>query len=119
MECLAESEELTIFQNLSIRAIIEFKWPLLRRAIVSWLFVPYFLTLVTFTIYSLYVYEGYEAAVNTDTSKMTKEEKDDIEKQIQLFAVINDIFIVALCIEATYLVIHEGKQMISKIDTYF
>jgi hypothetical protein len=57
LEALSATDEVTIFDNRSIRAVIEMKWPLIRKAIVRKLFIPYLIFLFSFLFYSTYLFE--------------------------------------------------------------
>jgi hypothetical protein len=60
LEALADTkyEQIYIFENISVRAIIEMKWPLIRKAIIKKLFIPYLVFLMTFLLYSVYIFEN-------------------------------------------------------------
>lgn len=57
LEALSATEEVKIFDNRSIRAIIEMKWPLIRKGVVRKLFIPYLIFLFSFLFYSVYIFE--------------------------------------------------------------
>lgn len=62
LEALSGTEEVSIFDNRSIRALIEMKWPLIRKGIVRKLFIPYLIFLFTFLLYSVYIFESQNQA---------------------------------------------------------
>lgn len=41
-----------------MRAIIEMKWPLIRKGIIKKLFIPYLAFLLTFLFYSVFIFEN-------------------------------------------------------------
>lgn len=61
LEALSQTEEVSIFANTSIRAVIEMKWPLIRRSIVRKLFIPYLIFLFSFLFYSVVIFERSNA----------------------------------------------------------
>ena len=52
MEALAEIDTLAFFENSTIRAIIDFKWPLSRYYIILFLFVPFLIYLALYIFFS-------------------------------------------------------------------
>ena len=44
--------DISIFECRSIRALIDYKWPLAREYTIKMLFFPFILYLITFIIYS-------------------------------------------------------------------
>jgi hypothetical protein len=57
LDALANTEQVKIFENISVRAIIEMKWPLIRKGVVKKLFIPYLIFLASFLFYSVYLFE--------------------------------------------------------------
>lgn len=57
IQVLAETDNLDIFNTTSVRAIIELKWPLVKKAMVKYLFYPYLTLLFCFIMYSVYIFE--------------------------------------------------------------
>lgn len=51
-EALAEVDDLSLFSCLSIRALIDYKYPLTREYTVKILFIPFVMYLITFIVYS-------------------------------------------------------------------
>jgi hypothetical protein len=49
---------------VSIRALIELKWPLAKEAMVKKMFIPYVIFLLLYLVYSVYIFEIY--TVDTD-----------------------------------------------------
>lgn len=45
-----------IFESDAIRAIIEYSWPITRKAIIKWMMIPSLTFLVFFMIYTSYVF---------------------------------------------------------------
>ena len=56
---LSESSNLDIFTKESVRALIKFKWPLIKEWTIKKLMIPYMILLVILTIYTTGIY--YEA----------------------------------------------------------
>ena len=59
LEELAETECIDIFSNTSVQAIIELKWPIVKDAIKKYLFYPYLFFILSFLIYTVYVFEEF------------------------------------------------------------
>lgn len=64
LEALSQTESIELFNNVSVRAMIEFKWPQIKTAIKRALFYPYLLFLFSFLIYSVWIVENM--VVNTE-----------------------------------------------------
>jgi hypothetical protein len=105
MEQLSETDNLDIFSNLAIRAIIEFKWPLVKKQLVLFLFLPYLFALVTFTYYSLWIFEYKMHAI-------TQEDKE-------FYGFWSNLFIILNLLQSIYLFAHECKQIANKSTAYF
>lgn len=58
LEALSQTEFVEIFNNVSVRALIEFKWPKIKSAIKNALFIPYLVFLFSFLIYSVWIFEN-------------------------------------------------------------
>lgn len=58
MDALASTDEIKIYENKSIRALIDTKWPLIRNAIIKKLFFPYLTFLLSFLYYTVYIFES-------------------------------------------------------------
>jgi len=58
-ESLAETECIEIFSNISVQALIEIKWPLVKEAIKKYLLLPYVVFLLTFLYYTVGVFEKF------------------------------------------------------------
>lgn len=55
---LAETDDnMEIFKNISIRALIELKWPLAKANLIKNLFIPYVVLLLVYLFYTGYLYE--------------------------------------------------------------
>lgn len=54
---LSEQEDLTIFDQKFVQAILEYQWPPVRRAIIEKLMIPYMIFLVAFNYYAVYQFE--------------------------------------------------------------
>ena len=63
LEELAETECIDIFSNTSVQAIIELKWPIVKAAIKRYLFYPYLCFILSFLIYTVYVFEEFYGQV--------------------------------------------------------
>jgi len=50
---LANSKNLDVFQQKSVRAFIDFMWPESRRYITSYLFIPYLSFMIYFMVYMM------------------------------------------------------------------
>ena len=61
LEVLAATENDELFENKSLRAIIEYKFPVVKAAILRNLFIPYLILLFSFMIYSIWSYEYLES----------------------------------------------------------
>ena len=59
LEELAETECIELFSNTSVQAIIELKWPTVKTAIKKYLFYPYLCFILSFLIYTVYVFEEF------------------------------------------------------------
>lgn len=59
LEALANSDQIDIFSNRAVKAIIELKWPLVKAAIKKFLFYPYLVFLFSFLFYTVYVFETF------------------------------------------------------------
>ena len=57
MEALSETKDLSLFRNETIKIIIDYKYSLVRTAILDYLFKPYVNYLFTFFIWHRYIYE--------------------------------------------------------------
>ncbi len=57
---LAETEDMTLFENKGVMKLIEFRWPLVREFVIKKLFFPFLIFLLTFVIYMGQVYEWRE-----------------------------------------------------------
>lgn len=51
---LSEQEDLTIFDQKYVQALLEYQWPAVRKAVIYSLMIPYLIFLVAFNYYSLY-----------------------------------------------------------------
>ena len=54
---LSETENIDLFSSVSIRAIIELKWPLVKRAMKKYLLYPFLLMHFAFLYYAVYLFE--------------------------------------------------------------
>ena len=66
LEALANTDKVELFSSVSIRSIIEIKWPLIRTAIVRKMFIPYVIFVFTFLIYSVYIFENLNPRPGTE-----------------------------------------------------
>ena len=57
MKALSETENIDLFNNVSIRAMIENKWPLVKKGMIKKLFTPYIIFLTLFFVYSTWIFE--------------------------------------------------------------
>jgi uncharacterized membrane protein len=57
---LAETEDMSLFDNKGIINLIEFRWPLAREYVIKRLFVPFVIFLFTFVLYMGQIYEWRE-----------------------------------------------------------
>lgn len=73
LEVLATTENIEIMENKSLRALIEYKFPVIRKAIVQKLFKPYMVMLTLFMIYSIWSYEYFQ----TEEGKIAAKKKED------------------------------------------
>ena len=55
-DCLADTEDMDIFNKQVIRKLIEFKWPLIKEFLIKKLFIPYIMFLATYVFYMNYIY---------------------------------------------------------------
>lgn len=80
MKCLSETERPEIFENRSIRAVLDYKWPSIKSALTFRLFAPYVLFLLTFIYFSVIMVSYYGMVNNTKDLKDLMEKKG-IENQ--------------------------------------
>mmetsp|Transcript_9029 Transcript_9029/g.8461 ORF Transcript_9029/g.8461 Transcript_9029/m.8461 type:complete len:293 (-) Transcript_9029:459-1337(-) len=59
LDALANTDQIELFDCISVRSVIEMKWPIVRAGIVKRLFIPYLLFLLAFLIYSTTIFENY------------------------------------------------------------
>lgn len=59
LEALASTDQIEIFSNNAIKALIELKWPLVKAAIKKFLFYPYLTFLMSFLFYTVYIFEEF------------------------------------------------------------
>ena len=67
---LAKTEDMSLFSNTVVKAVIDYKWPLVREYTIKFLFVPFIIYLATFIVFSN-VFDGQiEADENTKRAKL-------------------------------------------------
>ncbi len=56
-EALANTQDMALFDNLGIKMLIEFRWPLVKEFVIKRLFIPFVAFLFTFSFYMSTIYE--------------------------------------------------------------
>ena len=69
LDALANTDNIAIFENVSVRSFIEFKWPPIKAGIKRALFFPYLTFLLFFLVYSVWIFEYNQ--VHTSTFKIS------------------------------------------------
>lgn len=57
IKVLSETDNLEILNTVPVRAMIELKWPHVKRAMTKYLLYPYLALLFLFIIYAVYIFE--------------------------------------------------------------
>jgi len=60
LKVISETKNIQLFDNSSVRAIVELKWPKVFRGMIRYLFFPYIILLFSFLYYSLFIFENYQ-----------------------------------------------------------
>jgi hypothetical protein len=88
LEVLATTENIEILENKSLRAIIEYKFPVIRKAIVQRMFRPYILMLALFMIYSIWSYEYFQSEEGKIAEKKKNQNFDRFDYSSEYYFVI-------------------------------
>lgn len=54
---LADTEDMSLFENKGIQQLIDYRWPLAREFVVKRLFLPFVFYLATFVLFMGTIYE--------------------------------------------------------------
>lgn len=74
LEVLSGTDNIDLFASASVRAIVELKWPSVRKAMIKYLLTPYLILLVSFIYYSMYLFETLQEA-ELEEAKKSPEQK--------------------------------------------
>lgn len=66
---ISESDEISIFDQKYIQAILEFQWPAIRAVIIRDLFIPYMVFLAVFNYYAIIQFEWEVSETDSSPSK--------------------------------------------------
>lgn len=109
LETMAETENKELFENATLRAIVEKNFPVIKDTIKKKLFFPYICFVIAFMVYSTYVYE--KLASLEALSPEGKEETDKVNAEIEQFSLIKQLSKIVVLILAFYFLFLETIQM--------
>lgn len=112
LETMAETENPELFENASLRAIVERAFPVVRNVVIKKLFVPYILFVMMFMIYSTYTYEelaGIEASLNQEG--LSEAQIAELQAEEEYFSNIKQISKVIVLVLAAYFIFSEVVQI--------
>lgn len=97
---LAETEDMSIFNNKGIQKLVEYRWPLASEFVIKRLFFPFVAFLITFIAYMGMIYEW-------------RQDEDPFYKSL------NDITMIIILTEAIYFISIEIYQLFNNGLDYF
>ena len=60
LEVLSETSNTELFTSAAMRAVVELKWPLVRKAMIKNLLIPYLVLLSSFIYYTTFLFENIQ-----------------------------------------------------------
>ena len=103
-EALAGLEETNILRFMSVRSIINFRWPLIKRYVLLKQLLPYSAFFLCYLAYVLYLFD-YEVELDDEAESQALEymvDVDDINTKPLWFSVIDGILLGVLTIFSIY-----------------
>jgi len=102
-QALAETDDPSIFEVITIKAMIEQKWPLTKMKVIWWLLLPYLMTLMIFAVYTCYDLE-------TTYEDKQSEHLEDLSMNKTLEMVLSVICRILIILSTTYFLMIEIYQ---------